>query len=152
MNSSRARGSIGDVFYSGRRLRFRIERAGKGCPVKQLSTTPQVQKGIAAHVTTWGTVRAMPEDLAQWRKQPKPFPFQPYSPALLKHSEEQTVAGLWAVCEATSGLDQLNTRFANWGVVAAPRFYGRTGNATSLQRYKQEGALGISPHMIPHHS
>ena len=36
--------------------------------------------------------------------------------------------------------------------MAAPRFLGRNELAHTLHRYAQEGAWGISPHVIPHHT
>lgn len=42
--------------------------------------------------------------------------------------------------------------FSDWGVLGAPIFFGRGGNAGALKRYAEEGAFGISPQMIPHWS
>src|SRR5262249_56456949 len=42
--------------------------------------------------------------------------------------------------------------FTDWAVLAAPRFLGRTALAQALNRFALEGAWGISPHLIPHHS
>src|SRR5205823_2855913 len=44
------------------------------------------------------------------------------------------------------------TRFTDWGVLAAPRYLGRSAMAVALQRFAAEGAWGLSPHLIPHHS
>jgi hypothetical protein len=43
-------------------------------------------------------------------------------------------------------------RFTEWGVLAAPRFFGRVMLAHILLRYQAEGAWGMSPHVIPHRS
>src|SRR5262249_31560396 len=51
---------------------------------------------------------------------------------------------------ATGGLG--SQRFTEWGVVAAPRFLGRVALAHALKRFTVEGAWGVSPHVIPHHS
>jgi hypothetical protein len=101
---------------------------------------------------TWATVRATPEQITQWRKSPAPQPTVPLPASQLKHSEEQSIVALWAVCEAIAGLEDRPTNFNQWSVIAAPRFCGRLANANSLERYRQEGAWGISPHMIPQHS
>lgn len=48
-----------------------------------------------------------------------------------------------------------NIDFAAWGVIAAPIFFGRGGNAGALRRYADEGVWGISPQMVPqlsHHA
>ena len=45
--------------------------------------------------------------------------------------------------------------FTAWGVIAAPVFFGRGGNAGALRRYADEGVWGISPQMVPqlsHHA
>jgi hypothetical protein len=39
--------------------------------------------------------------------------------------------------------------FDRWAVLVAPRFLGREATATTIQRFKAEGAWGVSPHMIP---
>ncbi len=124
----------------------------KGRLVKPVSSAPLTRQSIAADVLSWGTVRAWPEQLAQWRKQPSPMPPEPFSPALIRHSEEQTIAALWATCEAAASMDAKPDSFANWGVIAAPRLMGRAGNASAFERFRDEGPWGISPHMIPHHS
>jgi hypothetical protein len=48
------------------------------------------------------------------------------------------------------GLEKVN--FRHWGVIAAPRFFGRAKLAAVLSRFAVEGAWGISPHLIPHRS
>jgi hypothetical protein len=70
----------------------------------------------------------------------------------LRHSDEQTVAGLAAVLHAIedSGLSVID--FRDWGIVAAPSFLGRATLALALQQLAAEGAWGISPHFIPHRS
>ena len=120
--------------------------------MQPLVVSPRIGKAIEAQVLSWGTVRAWPEQLATWRKQPDPMPPEPVTPSTLKHSEEQSVAALWAVCEAIAGIEPKGTRFTDWGVIAAPRFCGRTANAVSSQRFLKEGAWGVSPNVIPHQS
>jgi hypothetical protein len=83
------------------------------------------------------------------------------SSSFLKHADEQTIVGLAAVFEAirTGGSAEENPeagstpgRFRDWGVVACPRFLGRSAMVATLQRFRAEGAWGVSPHLIPHHS
>lgn len=105
---------------------------------------------LEARVLGWGAVRAWPERLDQYRKQPAPMAPKPFSPSLLRHSEDQTVAALWATCAAAANLGDI--AFAGWGVVAGPCLMGRGGQAASLARFAKEGPWGISPHTIPHHS
>jgi hypothetical protein len=112
-------------------------------------TTPAV---IRCHVATAAAVRANSETLAQWRRQPPPIAGQPLPASFLKHSEEQTIAAVAAVHEALSRRGWSGRSFADWGVVAAPNFFGRGGTALTIQRFSQEGAWGVSPHLIPHQS
>lgn len=74
------------------------------------------------------------------------------SASTLKHLDEQTLAGLLAIAHAIDEHELGGTDFGGWGVLAAPRFLGRTALLHALQRYAAEGAWGISPHIIPHHT
>jgi hypothetical protein len=103
---------------------------------------------VAAHAA----VRATPEMLVHWRRQPPPITGQALPASLVKHSEDQTLAALAAMHTAISECGWLGRSFADWGVIAAANFFGRGGNAHTIQRFGQEGAWGVSPHMIPHHS
>jgi hypothetical protein len=90
--------------------------------------------------------------LADWRRQPPPIAGQPLPGSFLKHSDDQTVAVVAATYAALADRGWLGRPFTDWGVVAAPNFLGRGGLAHAIQRYAQEGAWGVSPHLIPHHS
>jgi hypothetical protein len=109
-------------------------------------TDKAVSCGLAAHAFR----RAEVEQLAELRRQPGPAP-TPIPASLLRHSDEQTVVALAAVLLAIER-SSLPWDFAEWGTVAAPRFVGRTSVAHSLPGFLAEGAWGVSPHLIPHHS
>jgi hypothetical protein len=72
--------------------------------------------------------------------------------SVLKHLDEQTIAGLAAMFRAvkTYGLDPAS--FCDWGVIAAPYLLGQSTIVPALKRFHDEGAWGVSPHVIPHHS
>ncbi len=109
---------------------------------------PAVRCAAVAHA-----VRRVPvAEVAPLRQQPHPTLSQMLPANLLKHADEQTVVGLVAVLQAVTdfGLDPQG--FADWGVLGAPRFMGRAAMAQALQKFAQEGAWGISPHLIPHRS
>jgi hypothetical protein len=99
-----------------------------------------------------GIVRALPDLVAALRRNPVPPPGKPLAGSLLRHSDEQTVVALAAVYQAIHNHDLTSTDFTNWGVVAAPCFLGRATLAQALKRLTLEGAWGVSPHLIPHHS
>ncbi len=103
---------------------------------------------VAAHATLDVPLNA----LSELRKPTNPLTGQPLAPAFLKNADEQTVAGLAAVFAAvrTSGLRGHD--LSGWGVIAAPRFLGRGVMGHVLHRFREEGAWGISPHVIPHRS
>jgi hypothetical protein len=96
-----------------------------------------------------GLVRGTAPELAALRQNQEAIPLPPAS---LKHADEQTVAALAAVFAAVRkhGLDP--GEFTAWAVLAAPRFLGRVTMHATLQRFRTEGAWGISPHLIPHRS
>jgi hypothetical protein len=103
---------------------------------------------VAAHAI----VRADLESLPELRRNPGPAPGEPLPPCFLKHADEQTVVGLCAVYRAIHEAGLSATCFRDWGIVAAPRFLGRSTMAAAVQRFAVEGAWGVSPHLIPHRS
>ncbi len=107
---------------------------------------------VCCEIAAEAIVRANLESLEQLRRHPGPVHGEPLPAALLKHADEQTVAGLCAVYQAIAKSDLQKTCFCDWGVVAAPRFLGRPTMAAALQRFVAEGAWGVSPHLIPHRS
>jgi hypothetical protein len=71
---------------------------------------------------------------------------------LLKHSDEQTIAALAAVLRAIADFRMPLDFFADWGIVSAPCFLGRSALANALDQFAVDGPWGISPHLIPHRS
>jgi hypothetical protein len=96
------------------------------------------------------------EGLSELRRQGGLPGSDPLPVNFLKHADEQTVAALTAVFEAVRvhGLAPANrpAPFHDWGAIAAPRFLGRPLMTLALPRFQQEGAWGVSPHLIPHRS
>jgi hypothetical protein len=103
-------------------------------------------------VAGFGTARATAETLPALRQKVGPVDGEPLPGSFLKHADDQTVVGLMAVYRAIQQHQLSTTRFADWGVLAAPRFLGRVLMAASLKKFEAEGAWGISPHLIPHRS
>jgi hypothetical protein len=106
-----------------------------------------VRCGLAASASRRLTVAA----LAEMRRQPGSLRGSPLPTNLLRHSDEQTIAGLAAVVAAVEGW-RLSDDFTDWGVVAATRFVGRPSVTHIISRFLTEGAWGVSPHVIPHRS
>src|SRR5262249_37403304 len=67
---------------------------------------------------------------------------------LLKHADEHTVVALAAMLDALAKFPK-ETDFGDWGIVAAPRWPGRFGLSTAMDRYRSDGARGVSPLAVP---
>jgi hypothetical protein len=103
-------------------------------------------------VAACATVRATAKELPSLRKVPGPSLGEPLSPAFLKNADEQTVVSVAAVLQAAHRGGWTANAFADWGVIAAPRFLGRQAMVEALPRFRSEGAWAISPHLIPNRS
>jgi len=103
-------------------------------------------------VIAGASFRASSGEIPALRKSPGEFGGAPIPPGLLKHADEQTVVGLVAVLRAVveGGLDP--SGFGAWAVLAAPRYFGRAAFLRAFPQYRDEGAWGVSPHLIPAHS
>lgn len=107
---------------------------------------------LACDVVACASARATLEQMPGLRQKPGPGAGLSLPTNFLKHSDEQSVVGLAAVLRAIDAGHLTDTRFTDWGVVAAPCFLGRGTLIQALERYDAEGAWGISPHFIPHRS
>lgn len=76
---------------------------------------------------------------------------QPLPHAFVRHADEQTLAGLAAVLQTWRQLPQPLPLAEQWGVLAAPEYFGKEATLAALQRYRAEGPSAISPHLIPNH-
>jgi hypothetical protein len=76
-------------------------------------------------------------------------PGAPHLPArFLRHSDEHTVAAVHAVLTALASIPPARS-FDRCGVVAAPCQAGRIMTARSLAMLRTEGAVAVSPHIVP---
>jgi hypothetical protein len=76
-----------------------------------------------------------------------------FSISSLKHFDEQTLAVLAALKLALGDAPAVAAgAFREWGVLAAPRYLGRSLMAPMVARFHEEGAWGVSPHLVPHRS
>lgn len=107
---------------------------------------------VECDVTAYATLRATAEELLALRQKAAPSLDRPLPAGLLKHGDEQTVAALAVTWRAIDHFGMNETPFAAWGILAGPRYLGRTAMAAAIDRFALEGAWGISPHLIPHRS
>jgi hypothetical protein len=109
-------------------------------------------RAVCCDVAAIGRVRLAVENLPELRRRPGPVPEQGLPANFLKNADEQTVYGLAAVYQAIHDTGMTATSFGRWGVLAAPQKIGRTAMAQAMPRVREEGAWGMSPHLIPHRS
>ena len=98
-------------------------------------------------LAAYGVVRSTPAELAALRKQPAPGVTLPL--ATLKYADEQAVAAAVAVLRAVQAWGRPASDFADWGVAAAPRYFGRLAAAAVIDRHGIRGAPGVSPLVAP---
>jgi hypothetical protein len=120
---------------------------------------PALETTVRCRVAACAALRGDAETIAQWRKQPVVIGAERMPTSFLKHSEDQTILALKTVLRAIeqhnltrSQAGAWEREFADWGMIAAPNLFGRASIAQTIQRYQQEGAWGVSPHLIPHQS
>lgn len=116
------------------------------------STAQSLGSPLRSDVAAFGSVQVTLDKFPALRQRPGPGVGQSLPNNFLKHVDEQTVAALAAVLQAIEQFGLAETRFSDWGVVAAPAFLGRATLVVALQRHGDEGAWGVSPHFIPHRS
>jgi len=69
---------------------------------------------------------------------------------IVRQSDEQTVLALAAVLRATGSAGWHSRSFANWGVVASGRSFGRLRFDAAIERYRRLQTRGASPFVVPH--
>src|SRR5262249_27654157 len=108
---------------------------------------------VAAEIRAHALVRMTREEIVAYRRLPGPLPdgWGAIQPSALRYSDEQTIAAVAAGCRAPQGRSVGDRgSFEDWGILAAPRFLGRTSLVVALDRFREEGVWGVSPHLIPH--
>jgi len=117
-----------------------------------LVVSPGHSVEVAMPISRWATAQASSEQVANLRRNPG-LPAGYELPAgFLKNSDDQTVLALVVVSQALAAREHPRGSHSEWGVLAAPNFFGRSGTHQALVSFRKDGAWGISPHMIPHHS
>lgn len=102
-------------------------------------------------ITAWGHARFPLSDAASVRKSLTTADKNPIAIKHIKHSDDQTIAGMLALLTAAKRLPD-GTSFNTWAVIGAPRFLGRREVALTANQYLKDPAWGVSPNIIPNHS
>jgi Beta-ketoacyl synthase, N-terminal domain len=113
---------------------------------------PDVTTTLRCHVAAAACLNADADAIARMRKEPMTLGAQKLPVSVVKLADEQSVLAIATVREAMANGAWHEPAFADWGVIAAPNWFGRVTYAGALQRYQQEGAWGVSPHLIPQQS
>ncbi len=114
--------------------------------------SPHSGNNSSCTLRTFGVVEASADALAALRKEPGPPGGLALPPNLLNHADDQTVAAVAAVLRAIHDGGLSEQAFTDWAVVGAPRFPGRRSFAVSLDKFRQQGPLSVSPLIIPFQS
>lgn len=114
------------------------------------TTTPRVV--LSSDIVAFGVVRASLADVPQLRASPGPLAGWELPNRLLHRADSQSVVGLAAVLHAMNRWGMPVSHFAEWGVVGAPQYPGRSAGAVALRKFIKSGVAAITPHIIPLHS
>lgn len=115
-------------------------------------TTGPVAPAVCCHVAAHASVEAQAAELPTFRQQLAQMWAGTLSVPLFRQADDQTILGLAALSRALEAADLRADSFTEWGVLGAPRFFGRAAHAASLERSKADGPWGVSPHFVPHRS
>jgi len=101
--------------------------------------------GIIGHATC----AARLGEIAALRDQGGPPGSPPLPARFLRHADEQTVVGLHAVLAAIAAAPEPQRNLVRQGVVSAACLSGRVTAARTLRQFRAQGAVGVSPHVVP---
>jgi hypothetical protein len=104
-----------------------------------------------AAVTAWAGAAIPLAQIDSLRAQPGPVHGKPLGPKTLRFADELTIAAMAAMLHAIHDFAMHEQSFADWGVIAAPRFAGRMITAANIARQASDPHFSISPHIIPNH-
>lgn len=99
---------------------------------------------------TSGVVSAPLGDLPALHKDPAPGRDVP--PAATKYADDQAIVAVAATLQAVRASGLPPAAFADWGVVAAPRWLGRYDTEQGLARFERRGASGVPARCVPYMS
>lgn len=107
---------------------------------------------LAVNIAGWGYAQLRGAEFAALRRSLPAWAVAGTPLHFFKHADEQTMLAVHAVDKAIQrhGFDPRAQEA--FGVIAAPRFLGRTAAAAVIRRYQRDGAQGVTPHIISQHS
>lgn len=89
-------------------------------------------------------------DLPALHKDPAPGFEVP--PTATKYADDQAIVAVAAAIRAVRASGLPLAAFAEWGVVAAPRWLGRYDTESGLARFERRGAAGVPARCVPYMS
>lgn len=101
--------------------------------------------GIAGHAL----VTARYSEIAALRDRAGPDGSPALPPRFLRHADEQTVVGMHAVLAALAACPEPRPDMTRCAVVSASCQAGRMAAARTLAQFHEQGAVGVSPHVVP---
>lgn len=124
-----------------------------------ISRSPRtaVDTSIELAIVSVGTSRLTVGELAAARQQITGKFSASLKPQFLKHSDPQTLAAVEALTAATDDFEPrlcvpTSDNFADWAIVSATQYLGRSAFAAVIEKYQIDGPWGVSVQVIPHTS
>lgn len=103
-------------------------------------------------VEGWGYARCPIGEISSYRKGLPAWASEEAGPTFLKYADDQTVMAVRAIDSAFSAGFVTPEEQRDWSIVVASQFLGRQASAVVIHRFQKNGATGVSPHIIAHHS
>jgi hypothetical protein len=125
----------------------------RSAPTPTASETDRFEDVLAeAAVTAHAAISLSVADVELLRTKPGRSPALPQITKTLRNSDPQTVAAVAALLQAIDRANWTDRSFAEWAVVASPRFVGRTAIFNTVWRFVSDSKYSINPHVIPNYS
>jgi hypothetical protein len=113
------------------------------------SPSTPAPSSVACGITAHAFVEAPLSQIGGLRDRSGPEGSPPLPSRFLRHCDEQTVVAVHAVLMAIAALPPNRRDCTRHGVVAASCQAGRLATAASLAKLRTEGAVAVSPHIVP---
>jgi hypothetical protein len=142
--------TIGDLLGTGKAGDVSTRNGMDSVSLLRRAAAPRVL--LDAAVVAHGAARLTREEIDVQRRRLEPLAegWNPIRHSTLRSSDDQTVAAVTALRSTIARAGKPASAFDGWGVLAAPRFLGRSNLVVVLDCFKAEGVWGVTPHLIPH--